>query len=274
MTETPILFDPACVEQHRIRARRAPSGPALFLHEAVRAEIEDRLNEVNKTFTDPVIVTGWPEVWSDMPEMRIISDTEALDLQPASCDLIIHALSLHWSNDPVGQLVQCQRALRPDGLLLAAFFGGRTLWELRAALTEAEAALTGGLSPRVSPMAELREAGGLLQRAGYALPVADQFPLNVTYASPFALMHDLRAMGETNATTGRLRRPTRRAVMFDAVRRYADEHGTPDGRIPATFEVLLLTGWAPDTSQQKPLRPGSAAQRLADALGTIEHSTK
>ena len=268
MTEPPKLTDRGALLRHRARAARAP---ALFLHETVADEVEERLAEVNRTFAAPAVVTGWPQVWRDrLPGARIVADEEALNLRAGEHDLVIHALSLHWANDPVGQLVQCRRALRPDGLLIATLFGGRTLHELRAALAGAEAAMAGGLSPRVAPMGDIRDLGGVLQRAGLALPVADVTPLTVSYASALHLMRDLRAMGEANALQDRLRRPTRRAVLLDAVRRYGENHGDAEGRIPASFEVVTLTGWAPDESQQKPLRPGSAAQRLADALGTDE----
>jgi hypothetical protein len=179
---------------------------------------------------------------------------------------VIHALALHWADDPVGQVVQAARALRSDGLFIATLFGGQTLAPLRAALAEAEAEATGGLSPRVLPMAEIRDAGAILQRAGLALPVADMVPFDLDYPSPLALMRDLRAMGEGNALAGRLRRPTRRAVIVDAAARYAAACGNAGGRVAARFEVIVLTGWAPHESQQQPLRPGSAVARLADAL--------
>ncbi len=263
-TDRPALFDRAALLRHRARAARSP---ALFLHETVADEIEDRLAEVNRTFTSPAVVTAWPELWSRrMPQARIVPDDETLDLAPATHDLVIHALSLHWAEDPVGQLVQCRRALKPDGLMIATLFGGETLSELRAALTAAETAVTGGLSPRVAPMGEIRDLGGLLQRAGLALPVADGTPLTVSYPTPFHLMHDLRAMGETNAVAARLRRPTGRAVLAEAARLYAETHAQPDGRVPATFEVITLTGWAPSADQPQPKRRGSATHSLEEAL--------
>jgi len=179
-------------------------------------------------------------------------------------------MALHWANDPVGQLIQCRRALRPDGLFIAVSFGGDTLQELRRALGEAEIAVTGGLSPRIAPLPELRDLGGLLQRAGFALPVADTVTLTVEYRDIWHLMRDLRAMGETNAMTARLRRPTRRAVFEEAQKLYAAHFAAPSGRLRASFELQILTGWAPDVSQPQPLRPGSAQKRLADALGTPE----
>lgn len=262
--QTPILTDRAALTRHRARA----TADALFLHAEVRAEVEERLAEVNRTFTAPAVVTGFPALWQDYP--LVVPDAEVLALQPAAHDLVIHALTLHWANDPIGQLVQSRHALRPDGLFMGFLFGGQTLHELRACLAQAEAEVTGGLSPRVLPMGEIRDLGGLLQRAGFALPVADSFTKTVNYRDPLHLMHDLRAMGEGNALMDRLRRPTRRAVIARAAMLYTETHALPDGRIPATFEIICLTGWAPDDSQQKPLRPGSAAQRLADALQTRE----
>lgn len=268
MTQTPRLTDRAALIRNRIRAARAP---ALFLQEEAATEIKDRLELVNRTFTNPAVVTGFPHVWpSVLPDARIVADDEVLELEEGTHDLVIHALSLHWASDPVGQLIQCRRALRPDGLCLVSLFGGQTLHELRSALAEAEVRVTGGLSPRILPMAEIRDLGGLLQRAGLALPVADSINLSVSYADPLALMRDLRAMGEGNALDARLRQPTRRAVLQEAARVYVAQHGNADGRIPATFEMIFLSGWAPDASQPKPLRPGSAQSRLADALGSVE----
>ena len=271
MKAPPILTDQTALSRHRARARALADGPALFLHDAVLDEIQERLSEVNKAFTSPEIVSGWPEVWSGSGfDATVCTDADLLALQPQAHDLVIDALTLHWANDPVGRLVQVRRALRPDGLFVAALFGGQTLHELRASLAEAEARVSGGLSPRVAPMAEIRDLGALLQRAGFALPVADSMNLTVSYESPWHLMRDLRAMGETNALANRLRRPTGRAVLNEAARIYTENFPHGDGRITATFEIILLTGWAPDESQQKPLRPGSAAQRLADALGATE----
>lgn len=259
----PPLTDCAALTRNRRRARR----DALFLHDEAVFEVQERLLAVNRQFTKPAIVTPFAEIWRDLlPGARIVADDELLDLAPGAHDLVIHALGLHWANDPVGQLVQCRRALQPDGLLMAFTLGGQTLHELRASLAGAEAALTGGLSPRVLPMGEIRDLGALLQRAGLALPVADGFTRTASYRDMFHLMADLRAMGEANALTERLRHPTRRSLFVDAARRYAESFATADGRIAASFEVICLTGWAPHESQQKPLRPGSAIARLEDAL--------
>lgn len=267
MTEPAPLIDRDALARHRLRAA---GDPALFLHDAARDEVQDRLSVVNRQFTSPVVVTPFPQVWEGLlPGLTMLPDSDVLTLQAGAHDLVIHAMALHWANDPVGQLVQCRRALAADGLCLALSLGGQTLTELRAALGQAEIEVTGGLSPRVLPMGEIRDLGGLLQRAGLALPVADSFTLTASYRSALHLMHDLRAMGETNALTDRLRRPTRRAVMLRAAALYAETYGSDD-RVPASFEIVTLTGWAPDASQQKPLRPGSAAQRLSDALRTQE----
>lgn len=262
--QTPTLTDRAALTRQRARA----TPDALFLHEEVRAEAQERLAEVNRTFTAPAVVSGFPGLWRDWPV--VVPDDDVLALTPGAHDLVIHALALHWANDPIGQMVQARHSLRPDGLFMGFLFGGQTLHELRACLAQAEAEVTGGLSPRVLPMGEIRDLGGLLQRVGFALPVADSFTKTVHYRDALHLMHDLRAMGEGNALSDRLRRPTRRAVIARAAMLYAETYALSDGRIPATFEVICLTGWAPDASQQKPLRPGSAAQRLADALKTRE----
>lgn len=256
---TPKLTDRHALALHRTRAAR----DALFLHEAVVSEAQERLVEVNRTFNDAVVVTPFPDLW---PGFRTIPDDEVLDLAPASQDLVIHALCLHWADDPVGQIVQARRALRPDGLFLCATLGGQTLHQLRAVLAEAEAAVTGGLSPRVLPMGEIRDLGGLIQRAGLALPVADSDTLTVRYRDALHLMRDLRAMGETSALIERPRHFTRRAVLLEAAARYHAAFADAEGRIPATFEIVWLTGWAPHESQPQPLRPGSATHRLADIL--------
>jgi len=267
MSQTMLTDRPALSRQRA----RAASAPALFLQELAADEIEDRLGLVNKSFTEPGIVSGWPDFWgARFPGAVVVPDDEVLALAPGAHDLVIHALCLHWANDPVGQLVQARRALRPDGLLLAVLFGGGSLQELRAALAQAEAEVAGGLSPRVLPMGEIRDLGGLLQRAGMALPVADRLPLDLRYPDPLALMRDLRAMGEGNAMAARPRAMLRRQVLARACTVYAESFAHPQGGIRATAEMIFLTGWAPDPSQPQPLRPGSAAARLADALGAHE----
>lgn len=276
MPSPPALFDLDLLARRRERAGR--NGSADFLHAAVAEEITERLKEVNRRFTAPAVVSPRPALWAEAlaaagaGPARTPPPEETLALGEAAHDLVVHGLALHWSNDPVGQLVQARRALRPDGLLLAALFGGETLHELRTVLAEAEIEILGGLSPRVAPVGEIRALGSLLQRAGLALPVADSRRFEVSYPSLLALMHDLRAMGETNVMRDRLRRPLRRDMLARAAELYGERFGTEGGRITATFEVIFLTGWAPAPDQPRPLRPGSARTRLAEALGTIERS--
>ena len=202
--------------------------------------------------------------------LRVAADEERLPFGDASLDLVVSTLALHWTNDLVGALIQIRRALRPDGLFLGAIFGGATLTELRQCLLAAEAELSDGAAMRVSPFADAIDAAGLLQRAGFALPVADVDRVKVRYASPFALLQDLRHMGETSVLLDRSRKPLARKVLFRAMELYVERFAEADGRVPATFEIVSVTGWAPHESQQKPLRPGSAKMRLADALGVKE----
>ncbi len=243
----------------------------MFLQALAADELQDRLAMVNKSFRASAIVTPFPQVWTErLPDARIVAADETLTLAEQAHDLVVHSLDLHWSNDPVGQLIQCQRALKPDGLLLAASLGGQTLSELRSVLGQAETHVAGGLSPRVAPMAEIRDLGALLQRAGLALPVADSVTQGVAYRDLAHLAQDLRAMGEGNALEGRVRHMGRKALFQLAQALYAEHFSDKAGRLLATYEFVILTGWAPDQSQPKPLRPGSAAQRLADALGAQE----
>lgn len=243
----------------------------MFLHDEALFEVQERLIDVNRTFTSAAVVTGHPEFWAHaFPQATVVADTDTLALEPQSHDLVVHAMALHWANDPVGQLVQCRRALKPDGLMLVAMLGGQTLVELRAALAQAEVSLTGGLTPRVAPMGEIRDLGGLIQRAGLALPVADSAKRTVTYASPLELLRDLRAMGETNALADRHKNTPPRHLFSQMARIYSETYPSGGDRVAATFEMIFLTGWAPSETQQKPLRPGSAKTRLADFLGTAE----
>ena len=272
MNQPPPLTDREALARHRTRARQlAGHDGAMFLHRLALSDIQERLIEVNRTFTSPAVVTGFPAVWQDLTQnARLVADDEVLALELGAHDLVVHAMGLHWANDPLGQLLQCRRALRPDGLFIAVLPGGRSLHELRSSLAEAESRVTGGLSPRVLPMGEIRDLGALMQRAGFALPVADSLAQTIEYQSFPALLADLRAAGETNALIGRLRRFSRRTVMTEAAATYARSFATVAGRLPATAELVFLTGWAPHESQQQPLRPGSARQRLADALGAAE----
>jgi NADH dehydrogenase [ubiquinone] 1 alpha subcomplex assembly factor 5 len=202
------------------------------------------------------------------PSVR--ADEELLPFRAASLDLVVSGLALHLVNDLPGALAQIRRALKPDGLLLAALLGGRTLYELREAFVLAEAEHDSGASPHVAPFADVRDLGGLLQRAQLALPVADSDCIVVHYSDPFTLMHELQAMGASNMLRERRRRPMRRRTLLRAAQIYAERRARPDGRIPATFEIVTATGWAPHENQQQPLQPGSGRRRLADALGTVE----
>lgn len=268
MSDLPKLTDQTRLTKNRARALRM--GADLFLHQAAADEIKERLNEVNRRFTRPAVVSDFAGFWgAQFPGVPVIPARDLLTFEPQAHDLVIHAMALHWANDPVGQLIQCRRALVRDGLLLVVLPGGQTLHELRSALAEAEARLSGGLSPRVLPMAEIRDLGGLLGRAGLALPVADALRLKASYRDLPHLAHDLRAMGEGNALAAR-GAPGTRALFDLAGKIYAASFPAEGGRIAATFELNFLTGWAPDESQPKPLKPGSALTRLADALNADE----
>ena len=203
----------------------------------------------------------------------LVADEEMLPFAPRSLDLVVSGLALQFVNDLPGTLLQIERALKPDGLFLGAMLGGQTLTELRQALVAAETETTGGASPRVAPFADVRDLGGLLQRAGFALPVADSDLIEVAYPSALELMRDLRGMGGANALLERTRRPLRRTTLLRAMEIYQERFARPDGRVTASFEILTLTGWSPHTSQQRALRPGSAQSRLADALGVPEVGT-
>ena len=205
-----------------------------------------------------------------MPALRVAADEEALPFADGSLDLVVSALALQFVNDLPGTLIQIRRALKPDGLFLAALIGGDTLTELREAFAAAESEIEGGVSPRVAPFADVRELGALLQRAGFALPVVDSDRLTVRYDSVFALMRDLRRMGATNALSERRRVPLKRATLHAWRKSMRERFADADGRLRATFEIAWLSGWAPHESQQKPLKPGSAQARLADALGSRE----
>jgi SAM-dependent methyltransferase len=203
---------------------------------------------------------------------RLVADDEALPFANASFDLVFAGFGLHWVNDLPGTLVQIGRALAPDGVLIACLPGGATLSELRAVLTEAELEEQGGVSPHISPFVDTRDAAGLLQRAGFAMPVADSDRITVTYADPLALLRDLQRTGESNALMDRRRAPLRRATLARAMALYRERYPAPGNRVAATFEIVTLTGWAPHADQPKPLRPGSARHRLAESLGAEETS--
>lgn len=294
MTDAMRVFDRSLVRRRRERAMGRYAEFA-FLEQEVAHRVADRLQDIRRRFPlalelgarsgalgsalrasgkiDSLIrsdlAPGWAEKrGTDGPALAL--DEEFLPIADGSLDAIFGALSLHWVNDLPGALTQMRRALKPDGLLLVALLGGETLVELRDAFAEAEVDVTGGLSPRVSPFADLRDAGGLLQRAGFALPVVDADTITVTYETALHLMRDLRGMGETNTVLERRRAPMTRALLGRVAEIYAQRFADGDGRIPARFQILYLTGWSPAPSQPKPLRPGSARSRLADALGGAE----
>ncbi len=287
------VFDRRAVRLHRARAARDP-GRADFLVLEAAERLADRLTDVARRFPLALdlgcrhgvlaarlagrggieMLVQADAAWGfarRLPPPALVAEAEALPFKPAAFDLVLSTLDLHWTNDLPGALLQLRQALKPDGLLLASLFGGDTLAELRRALMEAELAEEGGASPRVSPFADLRDLGHLLQRAGFALPVVDSDTIEVTYPDALALMRDLRAMGESNAVAERRRGFTRRATLARAVAVYRELFGRPDGRIAARFEIVTLTAWAPHAAQPQPLRPGSARARLAAALGVTKH---
>src|SRR5215203_6885442 len=291
MSSSPVIFDRQLL---RARLRRAAAlGPSTFLLDRVADDFAERLATVLRRFeravdlgtpTDAVrrVLAGSGKVGTIIAAstgrdgtttLTVAAEEEALPFKDASLDLVVSALVLQFVNDLPGTLIQIRRALKPDGLFLAALLGGDTLTELRQAFAAAEAEIENGISPRVAPFADVRELGALLQRAGFALPVTDVDRLTVRYASPFALMQDLRRMGATNPLIDRQRRPLKRATLKRMAEVYGERFADADGRIRATFEIVWLSGWAPHESQQQPLKPGSAQRRLADALGTHEIST-
>lgn len=289
MANSPVIFDRALLRQRRLRAQRGEAVTFLLRH--VAGELVERLSVVKRSFAIAAdigtptselrdlmqqqkvaeIVVGVDTLVPIEPDSRFVAaDEEALPLADASLDLAVSALALQWVNDLPGTLAQIRRALKPDGLFLAALLGGDTLTELRQSFAAAEAEIEGGVSPRVAPFADMRDAGALLQRAGFALPVADVDRLIVRYDTPFGLMQDLRGMGATNVLLERRRTPLKRATLQRMAQIYAERFSDPDGRLRATFDIVWLSGWAPHESQQQPLRPGTARTRLADALKTTE----
>jgi SAM-dependent methyltransferase len=295
MSSPPRLFDRAL---HRRRLDRAAPryGEADFLKARACADMVERLEAIMRSFTVAVDLGARSGAFakalaqSDARErvgllieadmsarmlalrggLRVQADEERLPFAAESLDLIVSTLALHWTNDLVGALIQIRQALKPDGLFIGALLGGSSLVELRQSLLAAEAELSGGAGLRVSPFADALDGAGLLQRAGFALPVADVDRVTVRYTHPLKLIADLRAMGETNVLVERARQPLSRAVLARACEIYAERFSDPDGRVRATFDLIILTGWAPHPDQQQPLRPGSAKMRLADALHTRE----
>jgi SAM-dependent methyltransferase len=292
MTADHDIFDRALLVQRRDRVA-AGAAAHEFLLARVADDVIERLTVVQRQFPVALdlgayhgllgrrlrqvagvemVVEAEPS-WNLLAQCdgpRVQADEEMLPFRDQSLDLIVSGLALHLVNDLPGALVQIRRALKPDGLFLAALLGGRTLTELRSALLMAEEELEGGASPRVAPFADVQDLGALLQRARFALPVVDAEAATVSYADPLALMHELRAMGAANALRARRRTPLRRATLMRGLAIYQERFGLPNGRVPATFEIITLTAWAPHENQQQPLQPGTAKMRLADALGTVD----
>ena len=293
MSEVHQIFDRALLRRRRDRVAENLEAHA-FLLDRFADDILDRLAFIERRFARVLVIGAHHGAFSarlsqlpgvafvvstetsqkmlDLSRgLRVMADEEALPFAEDAFDLVIGALTLQFVNDLPGALVQIRRILRPDGLFLGGILGGGTLQELRRSWLEAESEVTGGASPRVAPFADVRDLGGLLQRAGFALPVADADLVRVRYGSPLALMQDVKAMGAGNVLADRRRVPVGRRLLLRAAEIYAERFGEADGRIPATFEILTMTAWAPHESQQKPLPPGSAQVRLADALQAKEH---
>lgn len=282
------IFDQDLVTANRLRARRRRETGTDFLLEIAARELSERLSLVERRFDEAVELHGATGATArealatgkigtlkrvethgeffEGGEPGVEAPFEAVPLEPQSVNLVLSPLSLHLTNDTPGVLVQIRRALKPDGLFLAAIPGAGTLGELRDVLLSTEVELEGGASPRVIPFADIRDVGALMQRAGFTLPVIDEESYTVRYDNLFALMRDLKAMGMANPLFGRSRKPVSRAFFLKAAERYAERYSDPDGRIRATFSIIYVSGWAPHESQQRPLKPGSAKMRLADAL--------
>jgi SAM-dependent methyltransferase len=291
-----IVFDQKLIAGNRRRALRQGDPKSAFLLDIAAREMADRLSVVERRFEEAVELHGATgsaaheamatgkighltrieidQAFAGPGETVVEAEPEKLPLTPASVNLVLSPLNLHLTNDTPGVFIQVRRALAPDGLFLAAIPGSGTLQELREVLLATEAEMTGGASPRVIPFPDVRDVGGLLQRAGFALPVIDAESYTVRYASLFPLMKDLRAMGMANPLVHRSRKPLTRAFFLRAAEIYAERYCDPDGRIRATFSIIYASGWAPHDSQQKPLKPGSAKARLADALHVDEHKLK
>mgnify|MGYP002884923632 CR=1 FL=1 len=285
------VFNRAAVRHHRDRAANNISAHDFLFSESAE-RLADRLDDVTRSFPlaldlgchggelaralggrgsiETLIQSDLSPVLAALAHGKgapaLASDEEVLPFAEMTFDLIVSNLSLHWVNDLPGMLTQVRRALKPDGLFLAAALGGDTLHELRTSLFHAETEIEGGVSPRFSPLIDVRDLGNLMTRTGFALPVVDTETVTVSYGDPLKLLLDLRGMGETNANRDRRRTFTRRATLLRACEIYLETYADAVGRIPATFEIITITAWAPDPSQQKPLKPGSAQSRLADAL--------
>jgi SAM-dependent methyltransferase len=274
VSEVPRIFDRKARAQHLHRAARRSDG-SFLIAEAANG-VADRAGAATRRFQNALEIGSTDIAFSVVQPVAdrwtrvTFSENEVLELPEQQFDLAVSVLALHAVNDLPGALIQIRRALKPDGLFVAALFAGDTLKELRESFAAGEEAVCGGVSPRVAPLADVRDLGGLLQRARFNLPVADIERTTVRYRQFETLVSDLRAAGETNALEQRARKPLRRDVLAASLAHYKSFHAQADGRLHATFDVVYLTGWTPHESQQKPLRPGSAKMRLADALGTIE----
>jgi NADH dehydrogenase [ubiquinone] 1 alpha subcomplex assembly factor 5 len=274
------IFDRRVIRLHRDRAAATVERVAPILGE-VADRLLDRLDDTTRVFTRALDVGGRGVVAPRLrargiitltleaaPRMArrdnpvVVGDVDALPFAPASFDLVVANLSLHWVTDLPGALIQLRQALMPDGLLLATLPALGTLGELRTALTHAESMLTGGASPRVSPFAGLADCAGLLQRAGFALPVVDSDTIELLYADPLTLLHELRAAGETNAVVLRDRNPPPPELFAAALAALPQR----DGRSVATLRLAMLTGWAPGPGQPQPAARGSGEVRMADAF--------
>jgi NADH dehydrogenase [ubiquinone] 1 alpha subcomplex assembly factor 5 len=281
-----FVFDRNQVRRNRTRAAKNFSAYS-FLFDWSAHQLSERLMDINRHFhltlqigsracikTHPkidktIIMDLTPKPVSPC-DSYIQASEEILPFGPATLELVLSNLSLHAVNDLPGALIQIRKSLKPDGLFLSAMLGGETLYELRQCMTEAELTLRGGISPHIAPLADKPQMGDLLQRAGFALPVVDSEIVNVSYDNIFKLMHDLRGMGEGNAIAARDKTPAQKALFLETSRLYEKKFKNADGKLNASFEIIFLIGWSPHASQQKPLTPGSAKTRLADALGASE----
>ncbi len=233
------MFDTELVRRHIARATPNFAAHRALFDESGH-EIIERIADVKKTFAMRLDLSPFPFLPSSM-HAPLYDDR--LQAEPDSFDLITSNLALHWVNDVPGVLMQIRAALKPDGMFIASLIGDQSLSELRACLTDAEIAVTGGISPRLSPTIDLQTVSALMQRAGFALPVADKETITILYPDMFALMRDLRGMGQTNAHSQRLRHPTKRAVFSEAARLYQTRFGDENGHIPARFDIIYLHGW-------------------------------
>ena len=271
MENTEKIIDKEALARSRARSDKKDN----FLQKLAVQEIKDRLKFIKKRFENILIICNNSYYWQiAFNEADFISDDEILKFPRAGYDLVIHGMSLHYSNDPIGQLIQCRSSMEKGGLLLGIFLGGQTLNELRGSIASAEIELTGGISPRVLPMIDIRDAGSFLMRAGFSLPVADISVNEIDYKKPLDLLYDLRKMGETNVQKHRLKNFSHRKLFSLTFDKYIESQNSKNKRVKATFEFITITGWAPSKDTPKPLKRGSATMRLADALNVKEEKLK